>query len=508
MILRHRLFEKLKEALAAVLPIVTLVLVLSMTAAPIPSGVMLSFLLGAFLLILGMMFFSVGAEVAMEPMGGHIGARVTKTRNLRLILILGFVLGVLITVSEPDLQVLAGQVQSIPSLTLILCVAVGVGGFLVLALVRIFFRIPLRLLLFGFYVLILGLIFLAPESFRAIAFDSGGVTTGPMTVPFIMAFGMGIAAIRSDSSAAEDSFGLVALCSVGPILAVLVLSMIFRGDSTAYTPLTVTNVADSMELRTLFGSGFPEYLKEMLISILPITVFFFAFNFILLKLHYQTLSRIGLGLLYTYIGLAVFMTGANLGFMPAGVYLGQKLGEMSFRWIIVPIGVLIGYLVVKAEPAVYVLMRQVEELTDGAITGRSLQLSMCVGVGISVGLSMLRVMLGLNVLWIIFPGYVLALGLSFFCPRLFTAIAFDSGGVASGPMTAAFLLPMTMGFCSALGGDPARDAFGVVALVAMTPLLTIQGLGLLYRLKTRRRRMEPAAADPFAELPEDAVIEL
>ena len=508
MILKSKLMEKLREALAAVLPIVTLVLILSMTAAPIPSGVMLSFLLGAVMLVGGMMFFTVGAEVAMTPMGEQVGARVTKTRNLPLILILGFVLGVLITVSEPDLQVLARQVQAIPNIALILCVAVGVGGFLMLALVRIFYRIPLRALLFGCYLLILGLVFLTPESFRAVAFDSGGVTTGPMTVPFIMAFGMGIAAIRSDSSAAEDSFGLVALCSVGPILAVLALSMIFRADGADYTPLAVTNVADSMELRALFGGGFPEYLKEMLISILPITVFFFAFNFILLRLNFRYLSRIGLGILYTYIGLTVFMTGANYGFMPAGAYLGQMLGGLPYRWIIIPVGMLIGYLVVKAEPAVYVLMRQVEDLTDGAITGRSLQMSMCVGVGLSVGLSMLRVLLGFHILWLLVPGYALALGMSFLCPRLFTAIAFDSGGVASGPMTAAFLLPMTMGLCTAVGGNLATDAFGVVALVAMTPLITIQGLGLIYRVKTRHRKQTAVAYDPFADLPNDAVIEL
>lgn len=508
MILKTKLVEKMREALTAVLPIVTLVLILSLTVAPIPSGVLLSFLMGTLMLIGGMMLFSVGAEVAMEPMGEHVGASVTRSRKLPLILILGFVLGVLITVSEPDLQVLVRQVQAIPNLVLILSVAVGVGGFLALALVRIFYRIPLRLLLFGFYLLILGLTFLAPENFRAVAYDSGGVTTGPMTVPFIMAFGMGIAAIRSDSSAAEDSFGLVALCSVGPILAVLILSMIFRAEGADYTPVAVTNVQDSMELRSLFGNGFPEYLREMAVSILPVTVFFFVFDLVMIRLSFRQLSRISLGILYTYIGLTVFMTGANFGFIPAGAYLGQLLGGLPYRWIIIPVGMLIGYLVVKAEPAVYVLMRQVEDLTEGAITGRSLRLSMSLGVGASVGLSMLRVMLGLNVLWIIVPGYVLALGMSFLCPKLFTAIAFDSGGVASGPMTAAFLLPMTMGFCTALGGNLATDAFGVVALVAMTPLITIQGLGVLYRIKTRHRKQVRAEYDLFADLPDDAVIEL
>ena len=441
-------------------------------------------------------------------MGEQIGARVTKSKNLLLILTLGFVLGLLITIAEPDLQVLARQVQAIPNIVLILSVGVGVGGFLVLALVRILYRISLRSLLFCFYVLILALTFLTPENFRAVAFDSGGVTTGPMTVPFIMAFGLGISAIRSDANASEDSFGLVSLCSIGPILAVLILSMIFKPDGADYSPLTVTDVKDSVELRVLFSNGFPEYLKEMLFSILPVTIFFFIFNLIMLKLNFRLLSRIGLGILYTYIGLTVFMTGANYGFMPAGAYLGQKLGELSYRWIIVPTGVMIGYLVVKAEPAVYVLMRQVEDLTDGAITGRSLQLSMSIGVGISVGLSMFRVMLGMDVLWFIVPGYMLALGMSFFSPKLFTAIAFDSGGVASGPMTAAFLLPMTMGFCMAMGGNLAKDAFGVVALVAMTPLLTIQGLGILYRIKIRKHAQVKTEADLFEELPNDAVIEL
>ena len=506
--LKTKLSEKLKEALTAVLPIVTLVIALSLAAVPIPSGIMLSFLAGAVLLIVGMMFFSVGAEVAMEPMGELIGSRVTRTRNLPLILTLGFVLGLLITVSEPDLQVLAQQVQAIPNLVLILAVGVGVGGFLVLALLRILYRISLRLLLFGFYVLILGLTFLTPENFRAVAFDSGGVTTGPMTVPFIMAFGLGITAIRSDSNATEDSFGLVALCSIGPILAVQILSMIYSADSADYTPLDVVNIEHSMQLRTLFGAGFPLILREMLISILPIALFFFGFNFILLRLNYQQLSRITVGILYTYIGLTIFLTGANYGFMPAGAYLGQALGELPVPWIVIPVGALIGWLVVRAEPAVYVLMRQVEDLTDGAITGKSLQLCMCAGVGAAVGLSMLRVLLHLNVLWIIVPGYLLALGMSFLCPKLFTAIAFDSGGVASGPMAATFLLPMTMGVCASVGGNLATDAFGVVALIAMTPLIAIQALGLVYRFKTRRRRQTAVVCDPFADLPNDAIIDL
>ena len=506
--LRKKLSEKFSEALLAVLPIVALVTLLSLTVAPVPSGVMLGFLAGAVLLVAGMMLFSVGAEVAMTPMGELVGSRVTKTRNLPLILSMGFLLGVLITVSEPDLQVLAAQVQAIPNQVLILTVGIGVGLFLLLGLVRIFFRIPLRLLLFGFYLLVLGMIFLTPESFRAVAFDSGGVTTGPMTVPFILACALGISSIRSDEGAAEDSFGMVALCSIGPILAVVILSLIYRPDAADYAPIQVLNALDSIELRGHFSQGIPEYLREMMLSIAPITVFFFVFNYILIRLNLEQLNRILVGILYTYVGLTVFMVGANYGFMPAGAYLGELLGRLDYNWIVIPVGALIGFLVVRAEPAVYVLMRQVEDLTDGRITGRSLQISMCAGVAASVGMSMFRVLEGISVLWFIIPGYALALGMSFLCPKLFTAIAFDSGGVASGPMTAAFLLPMTMGLTAAVGGNLATDAFGVVALVAMTPLLTIQALGILDRIRTRSRKQAPVSADPFSDLPDDAIIEL
>ena len=485
---RSVILEKLKEAASSVLPIVLIVAVLCLIWVPLQNDLMLAFVIGSLFLIIGMALFTVGSELSMTQIGAHIGAWLTRSRRTGLILGVSFLLGIVITMAEPDLQVLAGNVPSIDTTVLMIVVSVGVGLLLMISMVRILRGIPLRWMLVAFYGLVFLLALLSDQDFLCVAFDAGGVTTGPMTVPFIMAFGMGIAAIRSDGAAAEDSFGLVALCSVGPILAVLILSMIFRADGADYTPIQVTNVADSIELRTLFGGGLPEYMREMLLSILPITVFFLIFNFVMLKLQSSKLERIGLGLLYTYVGLTVFMTGANYGFMPAGAYLGQTLGELPYPWIIIPVGVLIGYLVVKAEPAVYVLMRQVEDLTDGAITGKSLQLSMCLGVGLSVGLSMLRVMLGINVLWIIVPGYVAALGLSFLSPKLFTAIAFDSGGVASGPMTAAFLLPFAMGACSAVGGNVITDAFGVVAMVAMTPLIAIQLLGLAFRWRLRWRR--------------------
>lgn len=490
---RTRLQEKRREALAAVLPIVAIVLLLCFSVAPTPPGILVSFLMGGLLLIVGMMLFSLGAELAMSPMGERIGAKMTKTRKIAVFLPLGFLLGVLITVSEPDLQVLAGQVQSIPNSVLILSVAGGVGLFLMLSLLRMLFSVSLRTVLTVLYLGIFVLAAFVPKDFLAVAFDAGGVTTGPMTVPFIMALGVGIAAIRSDSRAADDSFGLIALCSVGPILTVLLLGMIYRPTSADYVPYAVPEIDHSVALGKLFLTTLPDYLREIALALLPIILFFGAFQLVSLRLDRRTLIRIGVGLLYTYAGLVLFLTGANVGFMPAGAFLGQTLAALPFRWIIIPIGMVMGYFIVRAEPAVYVLMKQVEELTDGAIPGNALRTSLSIGVAASVGLSMLRVLTGLPILWLILPGYAIAVALSFFVPGIFTAIAFDSGGVASGPMTAAFLLPFAAGACSAVGGNVITDAFGVVAMVAMTPLITIQILGVVYRVKAaRRRETEPA----------------
>ena len=503
-----KLQEKLNEAIRASSPIIAIVLILSLTVAPMPTSIVLAFLFGGFLLMIGMMLFSLGSELAMEPMGGQLGSRITKSRKLALILILGFLLGFMITISEPDLQVLANQVPAIPNLTLILFVGIGVGLFLLLALVRILLGISLQTMLLVFYLLILILSRFAPESFLAVAFDSGGVTTGPMTVPFIMAFGIGVSAIRSDRKAADDSFGLIALCSVGPILAVLLLSLIYCPQDAGYTPMVMPAADYSVELGQLFLTAFPNYLKEIALSLLPITAFFGIFQIFSLKLDRHILRHIGVGLLYTYTGLVLFLTGVNVGFMPAGSFLGQTLASLPCRWIIIPLGMLIGYFIVRAEPAIYVLMKQVEDLTAGGISGKALQTSLSVGVSVSIGLAMTRVLTGVSIFWFIVPGYCIALILSFFVPPIFTAIAFDSGGVASGPMTATFLLPFAAGACLAVGGNVVTDAFGVVAMVAMTPLITIQILGLVYRIRSASSAHTAAAAAPCADPDDFAIIEL
>lgn len=508
--IKKKLAEKWQEATKAVLPIICIVLALCFSIAPISPSILLCFLMGAVLILVGMMFFTLGAEMSMTPMGGRVGSCMTKSRNVWMIILISFLLGFIVTISEPDLQVLAGQVPAVPNMVLILSVAVGVGAFLVLALLRMLMTIPLPPLLLGFYLAVFVLAFFVPGDFLSIAFDSGGVTTGPMTVPFIMALGVGVSAIRSDRHAADDSFGLVALCSVGPILAVMILSMIYRPDGNIQIESLVLEAEDSRKLMQLFTSGIPTYMKEICLSLLPIFLFFMIFQVLMLKLSKRSMTKILIGLAYTYVGLVLFLTGANIGFMPAGNYLGQVLAGQSHPGIIIPIAMVIGYFIVKAEPAVYVLNKQVEEITDGAISAKAMGMGLSIGVSISLGLAMIRVLTGISILWFTLPGYAVALGISFFVPKLYTAIAFDSGGVASGPMTAAFLLPLAQGACTAVGGNIATDAFGVVAMVAMTPLITIQVMGLASKIAGNRRKASfaPGSAAAYALLEEDAIIEL
>ena len=506
-----KLKEKLTESLNAVLPIIGVVLILSFSIAPISSSILLCFLMGAAMIVVGTMFFTLGAEMSMTPMGERVGTAVTKTKNIIFVVILGFILGFIITVSEPDLQVLAQQVPSIPNITLILFVAVGVGIFLVIALLRMLFRISLPAMLIIFYIVVFTITFFVPKSFIAVAFDSGGVTTGPMTVPFIMALGVGISAVRTDKHASDDSFGLVSLCSIGPIMAVLILGIIFKPSDSLYTPPVIPEIENSIELWNLFKVGFPSYIKEIAISLLPIILFFAVFQLAVLKLSRRNLKKIIIGLIYTYVGLVFFLTGANVGFIPAGNYLGQVMAGLDYNFIIIPVGMIIGFFIVRAEPAVYVLNKQVEEITDGAIPARAMGISLSLGVATSVGIAMLRVLTGIPIMYFLIPGYAIAIILSFFVPKIFTAIAFDSGGVASGPMTATFLLPFAQGACITVGGNIVSDAFGVVAMVAMTPLITIQILGMVFQIQKLRTKKN-VSAKPYVQdldmLDDDAIIEL
>ena len=483
--MNQKLKEKILESLSAVLPITGIVLLLSILLVPIDLGTMVMFIVGAIMLVIGMGFFQLGAEMSMTPLGEGIGVQISKTRHIPLIFLIGFSMGAIITISEPDLQVLAEQVPSIPNLTLILTVAVGVGIFLAVAIIRILFQINLSTILIVLYTVLIGVSFLVSRDFLAVAFDSGGVTTGPMTVPFIMAMGVGLASVRGDKNASSDSFGLVALSSVGPILAVLILGMFFSPSEAAYAAAGGAAVSTTRGVGREFLFSMPPYVREVLISLVPVAAVFIFFQLFTHRYPRRQVKRVSVGFAYTYIGLVLFLCGVNVGFAPVGSLMGNEIASEPWKWLLVPIGMLIGYYIVKAEPAIQVLNRQVESVTNGSVSAKSMNLCMSLGVSASVGLSMMRVLTGLPIQWIIIPGYLIALVLSRFVPRMFVGIAFDSGGVASGPMTTTFLLPLSIGACDAIDGNLMTDAFGVVALVALTPLIAIQLMGILYQYKMR-----------------------
>ena len=492
----NNLMKVLKESLQSVLPIFAIVLLLSITFAPLESGVLVMFLFGTLLLIVGMGFFTVGSGISMEPLGEGIGSTLANIKDVKIPLIVGFVLGIIITVAEPDLTVLAEQVPSIPNLVLIIAVAVGVGLFLVVSMIRSKRGFKLNSLLLVFYAVVIALAFLAPDDFIPTAFDSGGVTTGPITVPFIMALGAGIASMSNSKNARENSFGLIALCSIGPILSVLLLSIVFKPESET-TQTTITIAQTTKEAFEAFIQGLPKYAEEVIVAILPILGVLVVFQLLTKKFNAHQLIKMGVGFVYTYIGLVFFLTGANVGFMPAGRLIGARIAEGDAKFMLVPIGAVMGYFVVSAEPAVHSLKRQVEEITNGSVSQKSIGLALSIGVGISVGIAMLRVLTGIPVLPILIFGYVISLIITFFVPPIYTGIAFDSGGVASGPMSTTFILPFAIGACESLGGNVMTDAFGIVAMVAMTPLIAIQVMGLVSEIK-RKKQLAAARSEILA----------
>ncbi len=475
------LWLKIKEALISALPITAIVYILSFLpwfnfSAP----ELIAFSVSAVMLVLGIGLFNMGADLAMTPMGTQVGAGLSRQKKLWLLLLVSFVLGVLITVAEPDLQVLAEMVQSViqNKNLLIYTVGIGVGAFLIVAILRIVFRRRLSNILMLFYMLLFALSLLLAVNDKLallpVAFDSGGVTTGPITVPFIMALGVGISGVLGDKRSRENSFGLVALCSIGPILAVLVLGLI-SGGSLQYQ-VEDYGIGSDLLGKFLHAAGLKA--KEVAFALGLIVAFFLLCQVFFLRMGKRQLLRIALGVLFTYAGLVMFLTAVEVGFMPIGYKLGTSLAELHPAWII-GLGLLMGILVVLAEPAIHVLNGQVENITGGSVSKKSMMIGLCIGVGAAIALSVVRIIFDFPLVYYIIPGYFISLALSLFVPPVYTAIAFDSGGVASGPMTSGFILPFAIGVCVGIQGPDAvlRDAFGVVAMVAMIPLITIQLLG-------------------------------
>ena len=477
--------ENITEAFSSVLPISAIVLAVSVIFTPLPSGTILIFLAGTALLIIGMGFFTLGADMALMPMGEGISVELTKTSKLFFIIPVTLVIGFIISIAEPDLHVLGRQTPAIPAIVLIATVSVGMAVCLVISIIRILLKIRLSALLVVFYIIILAAAFISPNSFVPVGFDSGGVTTGPITVPFILAMGIGVASIRSDKNSHDDTFGLLGLCSAGPILAVMILGFFYKPGSVQPESFVLQDAATSRDVVIYYALGLPAFFRDVGISLGAIAFCFVVFQLITRRYHKHQLGRISVGFLYTLFGVVIFLAGVNIGFFPVGQLLGAQLVTSPFKWILIPLGALIGYFIVAAEPAVHILNKQVEEITEGAISQKMMNRGLSIGMSAALVLIVVRVLFSIHIMWILLPGYAFALILTFFVPRIFTGIAFDSGGVCAGSMSSAFLLPFAIGICEGVGGNVMIDAFGVVGIVAMPPLVVIQIMGLVYQFKAK-----------------------
>lgn len=494
----EKIKEKIKESLMSVLPITAIILILCFTIIPTSNDTLMLFISGAILLIIGIGLFTLGAEISMSAIGERIGAHLSSSKKIWLILLIAFIFGAVITIAEPDLQVLASQIVDVP---IILAVAIGVGMFLAIALIRIIFNIKLSHILAICYSMIFILSFFVPETILPIAFDSGGVTTGPMTVPFIIAFGIGIAAVRQSKSSQSDSFGLVALCSVGPILSVMILGLICNIENISYQNIVTPIVADSTGILSVLKEAFPIYIKEVAIAILPIIFFFMIYQIFFLKISKSELLKISVGMVYTFVGLVLFLTGANIGFLPIGNHLGIEIVQMGNIALIL-IGMLIGYFIVRIEPAVVILIDQINDITDGAISKKLMFTSLAIGTMVAVTLAMIRIITEMNILYLVIPGYLISIILMYFTPEMFVAIAFDSGGVSVGTMASVFVLPFAIGVCTGIGHENIMTgAFGTIAMIAMMPTIVIQIVGILYKSKTKKIDLSTLVEDGIIEFP-------
>ena len=486
--------SKFKEVSMSVLPITILVVLLNFTLVPIESDMLIRFLIGSLLVILGLGIFLFGAEIGITPIGNLMGETVARSNKVSIVGVLGFLLGFLITVAEPDLQILANQVSDasggkISAPSILIVVSIGVGAMVAIGLLRILFEKPLNKLYTFVYFIIFILGLKVSEEFLAISVDSSGATTGAMTTPFILALGLGVSQLKGGKTSEEDSFGLVGVASAGPILAVMLMSVIAG----------VTDVQGEAE-KFIYHSGilqpfleeFPQMMKEITLTLLPILVLFLVFNVVKFKLNSKSRNRILKGLLYTYIGLVLFMTGVNAGFMEVGRIMGYSIASLEVKWALPAIGFFLGLVVVLAEPAVHVLTEQVEDVTSGYIKRKMILATLSIGIAIAVTSSMLRIMIPELKLWhFLLPGFAIAAFLSFKVPPIFVGIAYDSGGVASGPMTATFVLAFAQGAAEAIPtANVLIDGFGVIAMVAMTPLVAIQILGYLFKLKAKKEGVD------------------
>ncbi len=488
--MKKELLIEIRKSLISVLPIYALVMLLLIFRIIEFTGYeILSFSLATIIVIIGIGLFNYGSEHAMTPIGKKVGKGLTKQGKVIILLLVVFMFGFLITIAEPDLTVLASQTKSIfNSVLLIVSVGLSVGFFLVIAILKIIKKINLIRILSLLYMLAFSIVallaFQGKESLVALAFDSGGVTTGPMTVPFLMALGAGVANILSQKSEKDASFGFIAFSSIGPVLIVLILALFSRKEMVY--ELNDYAISDNFFLSYL--KCFVEKLKDVGISIGLLFLCFIVVDRILLHSSKKQIILLIKGLIIAYLGLVLFLSAVDNTYMSIGYKIGNLLSNTN-TFLLIIIAFVIGALTVLAEPAIKILVLQVEEMTNGLIKKRSMLITLAIGVGIAISLAMIRIAFKISILYIIIPGYILCFILAFFVPKIYTAIAFDAGGVASGPLTSSFILPIAIGVCNNLNGSESilNYGFGVVSLVALSPLLSIEILGALSVFKEKRR---------------------
>ena len=498
------LWHKLKESFMAVFPITLIILILSITICPLDTDTYIKFGISAVLLIIGISLFTLGADSSMTLMGESIGQSLCKSKKLSMMLICSAFIGFIITFAEPDLAVLAKQIADLGILKqeylFISVVSIGVGVFLLLAIIKVVFKLKLSYILAIGYGLLFVLCLFVPEYMIPITFDSGSVTTGPISVPFLIAFGLGISSISSSGKDNSDALGYIALSSLGPILAVMIMSLFLPKD-IVLTTATQTTTETISAIPTLLHS-FVEYLKDVAITLAPIIVIFLIFQFTMLKLSRTTLKKIFIGLIYTYIGVVLFLTGVNSGFLPVASLMGETIAGGNHSWILIPLSILLGYFIISAEPAVHVLKKQVEEVTNGGIKQKTILVTVSIGVAISVLLAMLKTLYDIPLLSLLIPIYVISIALSFYNGNLFVSIAFDAGGTATGAMAVSFILPFITGVSNIVSSTSATNTgFGTVALIAAMPILCLQVLGAVFTFaKKRAKRKERKVAKVHVEI--------
>jgi len=478
--MKNKLCDNLIDSFFSIMPISLIILIIGIIIK-LDTNIIVSFLVSSIFLVLGMTFFTTGADMSMVIIGESIGKNLIKKGKKWLVFLVSLIIGIAITIAEPDLMVLAKQLTSMPDFLIILSVALGVGIFLLVGVFRIFKKIPFKNVVTISWFIILGLLALTPKEFVPVSFDAGGVTTGPMGVPLIVAFGYGLTKFRSDKNAKEDSFGLCGLSSLGPIIIVLILGLFFKTDST-YDPSSFIEEVPFIEN---FVISFINSFKEVIISLIPIALVYIVIELFTKSINKITCIKVTIGIILTVLGLTLFLTGASAGFLKMGYFIGNTFGNSIYAYILIPIGMLFGYIIVNAEPAIKMLNMQISDLTEGSISYKIINMCLSIGVCLAIGISLLRIIYEIPISYFLVPGYFITCLLTYKCPKVFTAIAFDAGGAASGPLTTSFLLPLCIGFCIAFDGNILTDAFGVGAIVSMTPLITIQALGLVYQYKLK-----------------------